>query len=104
MPQNQRLHFLISYDIADPKRLGRVHRRLKQAGLPVQYSVFSVITTRSRVIRLLSRIEGLMDVREDDLRCYTLPARIECTTLGKQLFPEDVFLFDKGVPGLIGRN
>jgi CRISPR-associated protein Cas2 len=102
MSLNKQQHFLISYDIADPKRLGRIHRVLKKAGMPVQYSVFSVVCTQASVKKLLCRLENLMDVRQDDLRCYTLPAQIECKTLGRQMFPDDVLLFCKGVPGLIG--
>jgi len=104
MAASKALQFLICYDIADPKRLGRVHRLLKKTGLPVQYSVFSVICTKTRVLRLLARIESLMDEREDDVRCYTMPTAIECKTLGRQVFPDDVFLFKNGVSSLIGRR
>ena len=37
MADNQAGLYLIAYDIADPKRLSRVHRALKREGLPVQY-------------------------------------------------------------------
>ncbi len=104
MPANQPLHFLISYDIADPKRLSKIHRTLKKAGIPVQYSVFSVVCTKRRVLNLLAHLENIMEGREDDLRCYTLPGRIDCTLLGKQLFPDGVLLFDKGVSCLIGQR
>jgi len=101
MPAQKLVHFLISYDISDPRRLQRIHRVLKKAGFPVQYSVFSVVMTKPRLQGLLEQIESLMDVREDDLRCYSLPEQIECKTLGRQYFPEDVMLFSKGVARLI---
>lgn len=101
MPAQKRIQFLISYDVSDPKRLQRIHRVLKKAGLPVQYSVFSVVITKLRLLALLERIEALMNVHEDDLRCYSLPAEIDCTMLGKQYFPDDVLLFSHGVSRLI---
>jgi len=100
MAINQVSQYLISYDISEPKRLQRVHRRLKKQGLPVQYSVFSVVLSQLQLIQLLDAIKLLLDEREDDVRCYRLPSSIDCITLGKQFFPDDVLLFTKGVSRL----
>ncbi len=97
MPIHQVSQYLIAYDISDPKRLQRVHRQLKKQGLPVQYSVFSVVLTQIQFKRLLAKINSLLDEREDDFRCYSLPNAIDCTTLGVQFFSEDVLLFTQGV-------
>jgi CRISPR-associated protein Cas2 len=86
-------NFLLCYDIADPKRLGRVHRCLKKHGLPVQYSVFTADLNRLQVESLLEQCTRLIDLREDDVRCYTLPAGFEFDFLGRQTFPDDVMLF-----------
>jgi len=32
--------YIICYDITCPRRLGKIHRLLKQSALPLQYSVF----------------------------------------------------------------
>ncbi|MGZ8153399.1 MAG: CRISPR-associated endonuclease Cas2 [Methylovulum sp.] len=93
MADSQKAHFLICYDIADPKRLSRVHRCLKKQGLPVQYSVFTAELRRAQVEKLLARLTALIDQREDDVRCYTLPNNLEFNALGKQFLPEDVMLF-----------
>lgn len=89
--------YLIAYDIANPRRLGKVHRLLKKQGLPVQYSVFTVVIKRPRLLRLLARIEERIDADEDDVRCYRLPSNTDTVTLGKQYFPEDVMLFSRGI-------
>ncbi|MCK9607774.1 MAG: CRISPR-associated endonuclease Cas2 [Methylomonas sp.] len=89
--------YLIAYDIANPRRLGKVHRILKKQGLPVQYSVFAVVIKRPRLLRLLERIEQQIEEVEDDVRCYRLPANVDTVTLGKQYFPQDVMLFTGGV-------
>ncbi len=87
---------LLCYDIADPKRLLRVHRCLREIGLPVQYSVFTLRLTPARQAALLRQLRTLIDEREDDVRMYLLPDNGERIYLGKQLFPEDVWLIEGG--------
>jgi len=95
--------YLIAYDIANPRRLIRVHRILKKRGLPVQYSVFTVVSKRPALIRLLTKIEEQIEVAEDDVRCYRLPENSETNSLGKQIFPEDVMLFTAGLNRLLNQ-
>jgi CRISPR-associated protein Cas2 len=102
MADSQLGWYLIAYDIANPRRLGQVHRILKKQGLPVQYSVFTVVMKRPRLLRLLERIEQEIEDVEDDVRCYRLPSNTEAATLGKQYFPDDVMLFTGGVNRILG--
>ena len=97
MADSQNGLYLIAYDIANPRRLSRVHRTLKKQGLPVQYSVFTVVMKRKALLRLLDCLNALIKTAEDDIRCYRLPERAEIKTLGQQYFPEDVMLFTGGV-------
>ena len=103
MADSQSGLYLIAYDIANPRRLGRVHRILKKQGLPVQYSVFTVVMKRPRLLRLLDRIEQQIEGAVDDVRCYRLSSNTDTVTLGKQFFPEDVMLFTGGVNRIFGR-
>ena len=93
--------YLIAYDIANPKRLSRVHKTLKKQGLPVQYSVFTVVMKRKALLRLLESLNALIKTAEDDIRCYRLPERTDIKTLGRQFFPEDVMLFTDGINRLL---
>ena len=102
MADHQAHLYLIAYDIADPKRLARVHGVLKKQGLPLQYSVFTVVIKRKALLRLMSALTALIHTGQDDIRCYRLPSSIEMHTLGKQLFPEDVMLFTNGINRLLG--
>ena len=54
--------YLIAYDIANPKRLSRVHKTLKKQGLPVQYSVFTVVMKRKALLRLLESLNALIKI------------------------------------------
>jgi CRISPR-associated protein Cas2 len=89
--------YLIAYDIANPRRLSKIHRTLKKQGLPVQYSVFTAVMKRKAMLKLLDRLNVLIRQSEDDIRCYRLPERMEIQTLGRQFFPDDVMLFTHGV-------
>ena len=94
MPDLQlRLH-LVCYDIAEPRRLGKVHRFLKKTAIPLQYSVFLVLANKPGLIDILSGIRELIDEGEDDVRAYPLPKRLDYVHLGRQLFPEGMSFRD----------
>ena len=66
--------YLLAYDIADPRRLQRLHRAVRREGIALQRSVFLVQGTESAIEALLDRLEVLMDVAKDDLRAYPVAA------------------------------
>lgn len=105
--QLDRAAWLIAYDIADARRLGRVHRFLKREAMPIQYSVFLGWFGEGRLQRLVSELEELIDRREDDVRLYHLPAGTELMGEGRQWFPEGAQLLFPGtaaIPGLTKVN
>jgi CRISPR-associated protein Cas2 len=57
--------YILSYDIADPKRLRAMRRLAKAFGRPLQYSVFACLLRREDRVRLAARIEGLIQPKED---------------------------------------
>lgn len=57
--------YILSYDIADKKRLRAMHKLAKGFGRPLQYSVFACVLRREDRMRLASRIEALINVKED---------------------------------------
>jgi CRISPR-associated protein Cas2 len=104
MASNEPRLYLVCYDITEPRRLGRIHRFLREEGLPVQYSVFTAELTGPDLGRLLGGLRKRIDPRLDDVRIYPLPARLERLCLGRQYFPEDVLLIEDGVDLLqVGR-
>ena len=66
--------FVVAYDIADDRRRGRVARCLQQHGVRMQYSVFFVDARPARILRLVSRLEGLIDAGEDSIMVCDLGA------------------------------
>lgn len=81
---------LICYDIADPKRLGRLFRYLKKCAMPLQYSVFLFTGDDRQLARCLEKAVRLIDEKQDDLRAYPLPKRGFKARLGKAALPEGI--------------
>ena len=61
---------IISYDIRDPKRLLRVHYRLKKEAVALQKSVFLVKS--HRLNKVIALIDQYADDSEDDVRLYPI--------------------------------
>ncbi|MDQ5911217.1 MAG: CRISPR-associated protein Cas2 [Pseudomonadota bacterium] len=97
MAKKQRL-YLICYDISeDPKRLTRVARYLSKHAFRVQYSVFIGSFFEAELEKVLDGLEGIIDPRKDDVRCYPLPEQVDgVVLLGRQIFPEDILLMQNG--------
>jgi CRISPR-associated protein Cas2 len=84
MAKNKIAFHIISYDIADPKRLARIHRYLKKKAEPIQYSVFLFQGTHQQLRIIYEDIADLIDENEDDVRFYTLPQKQQIVTMGRQ--------------------
>lgn len=92
MSLNQSANWLVSYDIADQRRLARVFKRLKKAGIPLQYSVFSVDANVMQMKTLMAELAALIHAKEDDVRAYRLPENGWRATLGAAILPEGMWL------------
>ena len=67
-----RTSYLVSYDIADDKRLRRVHRTMRGFGEPLQYSVFRCVLSPAERILLLEALTPLLNHREDQVMLINL--------------------------------
>lgn len=91
-------NWLVAYDVANKRRLVRVHRYLKAHGIAVQYSVFVVRADRRRLDGLLAGLAARIHPRQDDVRAYRLPARDWFQSLGRPTLPDGI---TAAVAGLI---
>ena len=101
MSYTEQRNWLIAYDIADPLRLGRVHRFLKRHAIPAQYSVFVFQGGQVALNRVLAGMEERIAPDVDDVRAYHLPDRCEVAMLGTQHLPEGVVLGAHGLDRLL---
>jgi CRISPR-associated protein Cas2 len=67
--------FIIGYDIANPRRLQRVHREMCKHAGPLEYSIFLLVGSQDDKDRCLAEMADLIVASVDDVRCYPLPAR-----------------------------
>ncbi len=61
---------VVAYDIRDNRSRSRIHRLLKEYGLPTQLSVFECELDAETVSRLTQRLCALLDADSDSLRIY----------------------------------
>jgi CRISPR-associated protein Cas2 len=69
------LHVL-AYDIADPARLRRIARLMERRALRTQKSVFLFEGTAAEAEALLDEAAALLDLREDIVQAWPLPAAV----------------------------
>lgn len=60
-----RNHYIVAYDISDPKRLREVFRTMRGYGDRLQYSVFICELSPKERVLLVTALEGLIDHSED---------------------------------------
>ncbi len=81
---------LLCYDIANPKRLAKVHRQIKTNAIALQYSVYLITLTPKTRENLLTSLRKLIKPREDDIRLYPLPHAPHWSTWGKKQLPDGI--------------
>jgi CRISPR-associated protein Cas2 len=58
---------IVSYDIADPKRLRQVYRTMRGFGAHLQLSVFTCDLTGAQRIAMVAALENAIDRDEDQI-------------------------------------
>lgn len=86
--------YLICYDIADPRRLGRVHRRIVKHAMFIQRSVYYLHGNRQALAALLNDLQEVIDEGYDDVRAYSIRPLTEAMQIGCSWLPEGIGLFE----------
>lgn len=83
----ERGFFLLTYDIADPKRLAKVAKAMEAVGERVQDSVFEAYLNEAELEKLLQKIKKVINETEDSLRiyslCVTCRGKVRCEGQGR---------------------
>jgi CRISPR-associated endonuclease Cas2 len=95
---NRRHWYLLAYDIADERRLKRVHKYLKKRGLAAQKSVFFIHFSQPELDRVLAGLRGIIHVQKDDVRVYPIEHPAQVWLSGAQPVQAEALLD----PGRIG--
>lgn len=72
LTHDERHKYLVTYDVREPKRLTRLHRRLKDWGTPVQFSVFEAILSGPETERMWDMVRHTIDETSDWVALYRL--------------------------------
>lgn len=84
------MQYLIGYDIANPKRLQKIHKRMTAFSTPIQYSIFLYEGNIENLHKCLNKVLTIFNEKEDDLRVYPLPTHSKQWQLGKAILPEGI--------------
>lgn len=90
MSLHDSVRWLVTYDIADPRRLARLFKFLKKHGTPVQYSVFLVEASPVKMSSYVVQMAAIINANADDVRAYKLPDNLWQVTLGASILPADI--------------
>lgn len=66
------MKYLITYDIEDDKKRKKISDELEAYGYRVNYSVFECELNKTKLKKLIQKIEELVDKKSDSIRFYHL--------------------------------
>ena len=92
MPDRRASNHLVCYDIRDDRRLRRVHRCMREWGLPLQYSVFYCYLSDRQRQQLTWELRGLIDERVDDVRIYSIQCAATIYFQGRKPLPDGMLI------------
>ena len=84
--------YIVAYDIPDDRRRNKMHKKLRDFGFAVQYSVFECFLHPKQRKLLQSSVEKIADKEEDIVAIWGLGdcCADRCTILGKGDFVDPV--------------
>lgn len=89
------MNMIVAYDIAEPRRLNKVAKVVKDYGLRVQKSIFEVAVNNNLFLEMKSRIEDIIETTADGVKYFPLCEKCAGTVeiIGQGIFidPDEEF-------------
>lgn len=85
-----RKNYIVSYDIKDPKRLYRIHKKLRGYGDSLQYSVFLCELSAKEKMIMISELLEIINIKEDNLLLFDIGQSSYATNKKITMFGEKV--------------
>lgn len=79
----QRTRYLVAYDIADPKRLYLVHKKIETYAIGGQKSFYECWLTPHELLRFRNELNEIMQVGEDRIFIFQLHSDTKPILFGK---------------------
>ena len=73
---------MVCYDIANSRRLRRVHRLLRDIGFPLQYSLFEATLNGQELDELVVKLNQEINDSEDRVHIFSISHRLGTVCLG----------------------
>ncbi|MDG6882242.1 CRISPR-associated endoribonuclease Cas2 [Phocoenobacter uteri] len=91
--QVSRLRYLIAYDVCDPKRLYKVHKKVEAYAIGGQKSFYECWLTKNELNQFKKELIDLLELGEDRIFIFQIPPNTEPQLFGKaKLQPISPFL------------
>ncbi len=88
----KRFNFLISYDIADDKRLRKIAKILEKEAIRIQFSIFYLPNATKHELQLIiEKVLSIYNEKEDDIRVYKV--KNKGISLGKAIDLDNPYSF-----------
>lgn len=71
--QSHRLRYLVAYDISDPKRLRKVHKKVESYAIGGQKSFYECWLTSTELNTFNQQLYDLIDSTEDKIYIFQIP-------------------------------
>lgn len=84
------MHWIITYDISNKKRLQQAHRYLSKHAIALQNSTFLYSGSLKTFEHHFQQLTHLLNPKEDDLRAYPLTTTLY--NLGKSSLAQGIYL------------
>lgn len=85
--------YIVAYDIANERRLSKVHNFLKGVSTGGQKSVYECFLTDSDLQTMIRGLKELIDISEDRIHIFAMEGRSRTHTLGIAVQPRDPKFF-----------
>ena len=92
MSKVKEIHYIIAYDISNPKRLRKVHRVVKEYAMSLQHSVFIAPFDSILLNEMVQRLNDIIKPSQDDIRIYPLSNSNVPEIYGNRKLPDGIFL------------
>jgi len=82
------MNMLVIYDIAEPRRLNKIAKVIKDYGIRVQKSIFEVDVNSTAFEEMKFRIEKIIEMSEDGVKYFPLCEKCKNTVeiIGQGIF------------------
>lgn len=66
------MFYVVAYDIPDDRRRTQLFKVMKGFGIHTQFSLFECTLDEKEFLRMVRKIESVIDKKEDDIKIYNL--------------------------------